>query len=384
MSLKLNSSGGGSVTLQEPTTTFDRTLTLPDSSGSFVAANSSGDVGIGTTSPGSKLDVKGTIRLSGSSSGYVGLAPPAAAGSTTYTLPSADGTSNQVLTTNGSGALSWATAGGGFSNLKTFIYQTGTYTRSGTLVTCTVTDHGLTTGDSIVIDFITGGALDGTYTVTVTASNTFTVTTAASGTITTSNMAITGYNWVIPTGVTKAKVTVVGGGGGSGVAQAAGCPASYGSSGGGGGGGAAIEIVSGLTPGNTVTVSIGAGGTAGTGTGAGGSGGTSSFGAFCSATGGAGSNGATGVAGSGGSGGLGSGGNLNIQGTGGGAGSASNGSAAPTNSGAGGSSILGGGAIGRGQGGVGNAGNAYGGGAGGATSTNNGAAGAAGVVVVEW
>jgi hypothetical protein len=77
--------------------------------------DSSGNVGIGTTSPGSKLDVKGTLRLSGSTSGYVGLAPAAAAGSTTYTLPSADGTSGQVLSTNGTGTLSWATAGGGFA-----------------------------------------------------------------------------------------------------------------------------------------------------------------------------------------------------------------------------------------------------------------------------
>jgi len=40
------------------------------------------------------------------------LAPAAAAGSTTYTLPSADGTSGQVLSTNGSGSLSWTTASG--------------------------------------------------------------------------------------------------------------------------------------------------------------------------------------------------------------------------------------------------------------------------------
>jgi hypothetical protein len=72
--------------------------------------DSSGNVGIGTTSPGSTLDVKGTLRLSGSTSGYVGFAPAAAAGTTTYTLPTADGTSGQVLQTNGSATLSWATA----------------------------------------------------------------------------------------------------------------------------------------------------------------------------------------------------------------------------------------------------------------------------------
>lgn len=45
---------------------------------------------------------------------YVALKVAAAlAASTTYTLPSADGTSGQVLSTNGSGTLSWATAAGG-------------------------------------------------------------------------------------------------------------------------------------------------------------------------------------------------------------------------------------------------------------------------------
>jgi len=68
-----------------------------------------GNVGIGTTAPTSTLDVKGTMKLSGSTSGFVGLTAPAAAGSTVYTLPSTDGTSGQVLNTNGAGTLSWIT-----------------------------------------------------------------------------------------------------------------------------------------------------------------------------------------------------------------------------------------------------------------------------------
>ncbi len=66
-----------------------------------------GNVGVGTSAPGSALDVKGTLRFSGSTSGFVGLVPPAVAGSTVYTLPSADGSAGQILKTNGAGVLSW-------------------------------------------------------------------------------------------------------------------------------------------------------------------------------------------------------------------------------------------------------------------------------------
>jgi hypothetical protein len=47
---------------------------------------------------------------------YVALkASTTLAANTTYTLPTADGTSGQVLSTNGTGSLSWATAGGGLT-----------------------------------------------------------------------------------------------------------------------------------------------------------------------------------------------------------------------------------------------------------------------------
>lgn len=49
-------------------------------------------------------------------SNYIGIkAPDSLTADTTYTLPTADGTSGQVLSTNGTGTLSWATAGGGLT-----------------------------------------------------------------------------------------------------------------------------------------------------------------------------------------------------------------------------------------------------------------------------
>ena len=52
-----------------------------------------------------------TLRLNGSTSGYTEIDAPAVAGSNTLVLPTGNGTSGQVLTTNGSGALSWALPG---------------------------------------------------------------------------------------------------------------------------------------------------------------------------------------------------------------------------------------------------------------------------------
>ena len=48
-----------------------------------------------------------SIRLNGSTSGYTEIDAPAVAGSNTLVLPGGNGSAGQVLSTNGSGALSW-------------------------------------------------------------------------------------------------------------------------------------------------------------------------------------------------------------------------------------------------------------------------------------
>lgn len=56
----------------------------------------------------------GNVRFTASNgTNYIALSAGSATTDTTYTLPAADGTSGQVLSTNGSGTLSWATVSSG-------------------------------------------------------------------------------------------------------------------------------------------------------------------------------------------------------------------------------------------------------------------------------
>lgn len=49
-----------------------------------------------------------SIRLNGSTSGYSEIDAPAVAGSNTLVLPTGNGSSGQILQTDGTGALSWS------------------------------------------------------------------------------------------------------------------------------------------------------------------------------------------------------------------------------------------------------------------------------------
>ena len=86
-----------------------------------------------------------------------------------------------------------------------------------------------------------GGTLIGTGSVTINDTS-----VGAAGN---QEYAVPGsYTWTIPSGVTQARVVVIGGGGAGG---------QYG---GGGGGGASLKFYNNLTPGQTVSVTVGAGG----------------------------------------------------------------------------------------------------------------------------
>jgi hypothetical protein len=85
------------------------------------------------------LNAQSDLRFADSdSSNWVAFQSPATvASNVTWTLPDTDGTSNQALVTNGSGTLSWATAGGGGKVLQVVqaTRTTGTSTTSTSYVT---------------------------------------------------------------------------------------------------------------------------------------------------------------------------------------------------------------------------------------------------------
>jgi len=89
-----------------------------------------------------------SIKLKGSTDGSVTLQAPADTSPTgtdkTFTLPTADGTSGQVLTTNGSGALSFANEGKILQVLQSFksdadSYSLATLTESSNIIQQSIT-----------------------------------------------------------------------------------------------------------------------------------------------------------------------------------------------------------------------------------------------------
>lgn len=249
--------------------------------------------------------------------------------------------------------------------------STGAVTVANTGVTSAVAGTGIgVSGATGAVTFTNSGVTSIVAGSGITVSGaTGAVTVNASAGGINSQVFTSSGTFTIPSGVTKVKITALGGGGG-GAGVPGSCLFTPGYS--GGYGGTAIAYVTGLTPGGTISITVGAGGTAGAaGNNAGGAGGTSSAGAYASASGGVGGGNTSGTWGAGGAGTVGT-----FIGKGAGGATVTNGS------------LFGIGGATRTTDGTGNAGTGYGApGSGGATSsaaTFAGGAGSAGMVLVEW
>lgn len=323
-----------------------------------VTINGDGLIEVGGTST-----TQGRVRLAedtDNGSNYVELTAPASVtANRTVTFPDVDGT---VLTTGA--VVTVAQGGTGATSLTANNVLLGNGTSAVQVVAPGASGNLLTSNGTTWTSAAPASSFVGFRGQAFTSNGTFT----------------------IPTGITAVKITVVGGGGGGGGALASlGC--NIAAAGGGGGGATAISFLTGLTPGNTLSVTIGGAGSAGSGgtPSSGGSGGNSTVASgtqsitTITANGGSGGGAASNGSSSGAAGGTASSGTINITGGGGGAGGGSTG-------GVGGSSSFGGGGRGTATA-AGVAGGAYGGGgSGGGTNASqaNGGAGAAGVVIFEW
>lgn len=111
--------------------------------------------------------------LAANGSNYVGFkAPDDIASTRVWTLPSADGSSGQVLSTNGSGTLSWSRQG--LTGSATLDFPS---TGANTYSDLTITVTGAADGDVVSLGIPNGSmpAAAGTYTAWVSASNTVTI-----------------------------------------------------------------------------------------------------------------------------------------------------------------------------------------------------------------
>ena len=215
-------------------------------------------------------DLTGTLTTGNGGTGLTSFT----SGGAVYATSTSALTTGTLPTTGGGTGLTSFTSGGAVYATSTSALTTGTLpVASGGTGATSLTANNVILGNGtsavqVVAPSTTGNVLTSngtTWTSAAPASpgigaDVFTTGTSAS--------------YTIPAGITKIKVTIIGGGGG-GAGVGTGCPGSNG--GGGGGGGSSIVYLTGLTPGGTITYTVGAGGTAGASDASGGSGGTSSI-----------------------------------------------------------------------------------------------------------
>jgi hypothetical protein len=151
MSVKLNSTGGGSVTLDSPSTASNYTVTLPTVAGTLATTtgagsvftnptingftgdtsaitigttqfvkDSSGNIGIGTSSPGAKLDVSaGSAAFAYSAASRFSITNNSAYATTTYSGVNTLYLSNASTTAGTGSGISFGSAGSGTGSVCT-------------------------------------------------------------------------------------------------------------------------------------------------------------------------------------------------------------------------------------------------------------------------
>jgi hypothetical protein len=280
--ITINSSGSNLVATADPNTTTILTCIL--TSGTTAASWDADLTGFTTSLPVSRGGTGAT-----SATAYA-----VQCGGTTSTGAhqsiASVGTAGQILTSNGAGALptfQTAAGGGGYGNGIIYGEFGGTASRSGSVMTVTAVSNAtgapnavLRVGDAV--SSVVAGTSFGTITSFGTGTGGVgTYNMSASGTIASTTVYNSGGTFTVPAGKTVAKITAMSGGGG-------GAGGLYLSSNGGWGGygGYGVGYATGLTPGGTVTVTVGKAGQGGAVSTNGTAGGASSFGSYLTITGG--------------------------------------------------------------------------------------------------
>jgi hypothetical protein len=135
--LEIRTNGNCDVVLDYDDNESSQAFRVKDGDGNIMFSVDEDGISVanGTASTGAVLRL-GEATANGTN--YVAVQAAASlAANTTYTLPTADGTSGQLLSTNGSGTLSWATASGGGGTSYSTVR-----TQSGTTYTLALTDAG--------------------------------------------------------------------------------------------------------------------------------------------------------------------------------------------------------------------------------------------------
>lgn len=167
------------------------------------------------------LDANAELRLNGTTSGYVGIRPPAAPTSYTVTLPSAQASADMILANNGSGTLSWQFAGlgaGSFGTNNAIVGRskptnlTGTQNiilgaPSGNPDGGTATANAITTGNNNLI-----AGVGAAYALTTGSRNTILGTLASGDVNTGSDNVVIGWsaNWGNTTARSDSQNVIIG------------------------------------------------------------------------------------------------------------------------------------------------------------------------------